>query len=232
MKETLAGRVQRLVTGSVAAIVDAMENAAPAVVMEQAIAEMDGAIADIRSELGAVLANGHLAGTRLEQARGKHADLADRIQVAVTDDRDDLAEAAIAQQLDIEAQLPVLEQTIRDGEQRRRELEGYLAAVQAKKREMVEEVQEFRRATATASTGGGAGTGRTGESRQQAIDSTVDRAEAAFDRVLARAAGMPAAAGVADRESAAQLAELEHLSRTHRIRERLAAAKAQTRTSG
>ena len=52
MAETLASRVGRLISGTANSLVDAIENAAPEIVMEQALREIDQAIDDVRAELG------------------------------------------------------------------------------------------------------------------------------------------------------------------------------------
>jgi len=61
MSESITRRVARLVSGSVNALVDAMESSSPETVMEQTIRELDSAIADTRSELGQQVAQKHLA---------------------------------------------------------------------------------------------------------------------------------------------------------------------------
>ena len=143
MAESIGTRVGRIIAGSVHALVDTVENAAPEMVMEQAIREVDEVIDDVRAELGRAAANKHLASTRLMEENRKHEELGAQIELAVGQARDDLASAAIARQLDIEAQIPVLETTIADCQGREKELEGYIAALQAKKREMQEAVRQF-----------------------------------------------------------------------------------------
>ena len=54
MSESLASRVGRIIAGGFHALVDAVENAAPESVMEQAIREIESAIADVRADLGKV----------------------------------------------------------------------------------------------------------------------------------------------------------------------------------
>ncbi len=56
-----------------------------------------------------MVANRHLANKRLMQEKRKHEDLNKNITLAVKEGRGNLAEAGIAQQMDIEAQIPVLE---------------------------------------------------------------------------------------------------------------------------
>lgn len=220
MSESIATRVGRLISGSLHAAVAAVENAAPDVVMEQAVREIDGAIDEVRAELGKVLAARHLANQRLAEENRRHEEFSAQIEVAVAQKRDDLAEAAIARQMDIEAQLPVLEAALTDGAARQKELEGFVAALQGRRREMEAELQAFRAAqkvteSALAAEGGMAGSG--------SAERKAERAESAFARVMNQA-GVPTVAG--GTRDAAKLAELNELSRQNRIRERLEAVKA------
>ncbi len=219
MSESLADRVGRLISGGVNAIVDAIENAAPEMVMEESIREIDSAIDEVRAELGLVVANRHVANTRLMDQNRKHESYSEQIEVAIGNQRDDLAEAAIAAQLDIEAQIPVLEATIADCAAREKELEGYISALQARKREMRDELRLYRESCSAAVSGsGGTRGGDTAEQR-------ADKATEAFERVMERTTGIGAGGATTDRKSAAQLAELDELARRNRIQERLAAIK-------
>lgn len=221
MGDNLTTRVGRIISGSLNALVDAVENAVPETVMEEAIREIDRVIDDVRAELGRVVANKHLANSRLMEENKKHEELTEQIELAVSESREDLAEAAISRQLDIEAQIPVLETTIGDCVNQEKELEGYITALQAKKREMKQDLQHFRSArqqsagAAAAASGGQPGN----------VESRVDKASSAFDRVVEKATGALASGSPVDRESAVKLAELEDLTRQNRIKERLAAVK-------
>jgi len=225
MKISLADRVARIISGGFNQLVSAMENAVPETVMEQAIREVDGAIDDVRAELGQAEAKLHLASKRLADANSRHEDLTTKVDVAVGEGREDLAEAAIAQQLDLEAQIPVLESAIAEAGERKRELEGFVTALQAKKREMLDELRGYRRAQErvaagqAAGSGTAAGSGSAGDARARA-----ERAGSVFDRVLERQTGLPGAGG--DLGNAGKLAELDGLARQRAIRERLEAAKA------
>jgi phage shock protein A len=221
MRDTLTSRVKRIIAGGAHALVDAIEDLAPDAVMEQAIRELDGAADEVRAELGKALANRHLATRRLAEENEKHEVLAGRAELAVKQGREDLAEAAIAQQLDVEAQLPVLERAIADASDSEKELEGYLTALAARRREMVNDLQAFRaaQAKATALQEGVGGTA-TGD-----VAGKVARAEKAFERILGRATGLPPGTAP-DAKNAGQLRELEELSRKNRVQERLAAMKA------
>ncbi len=227
MSESLSSRVGRIVSGSVNALMSAVENASPEVVLEQAIHEIEGAVDDVRAELGRELAIKHLASARMMEENRRHEDLSEKIEMAIQEGREDLAEAAIAQQLDIEAQIPVLERTLAECGDREKELEGFIGALQAKRRQMREEHVAFAasrkkaaRDVAVAATGGTTGQGAT-----SAAAARAEKATSAFDRVLEANSGVPAAAG-GHLDTAAKLQELENLARQHRIQERIAATKA------
>ena len=131
MKEGLAARVSRIISGSVNAVLDAVESAAPTVILEEAVREIDSAIDDLQNEIRELSANRRMANTRLMEENQEHEELSEKIAVAVGDERDDLARTAIARQLDIEAQIPVLERMIGETSEREKELEGYVIALRA-----------------------------------------------------------------------------------------------------
>lgn len=220
MNESITSRVARLMSGSVNALVDAVENASPELVMEQAIREVDLAIADTQAELGQQIAQKHLASKKLIEENNRYEVLAEQLHIAVANSRDDLAEAGIAEQIDIEARMPVLELSIANATAREKELEGFIQALQAKKREMKSELNSFLQ-TRAASVSVTSVASKQGDS---AADK-ANRAGASFDRVLEKATGI--AGRDVSLTSASKLAELDELARHNRIAERLAALKAE-----
>jgi phage shock protein A len=224
MKESLIGRVGRIISGSFNSLIDAIENAAPETVMSEVIREIDTAIDDVRVELGRVVAKKHLANSRLMEENRKHEDLSEKIELAVKEGRDDLAEAAISQQIDIEAQIPILETTINDCGSNEKELEGYITALQAKKREMKEELRQFRESLKETITSAPASSDTIGEA-SSVVERKVAKAESAFERIAEKATGIPGSGRTTDRKTATQLVELEEMARKNRIQERLAAVK-------
>ncbi|MCX2779138.1 PspA/IM30 family protein [Microbulbifer thermotolerans] len=221
MKEGLVKRISRIISASVNALVDSVENVTPQLVMEQAIREIDEAIQDVRDQLGKAEAAKYLSSKALNDENSRHSSLAEQIDIAVREGRDDLAEVAIAKQMDIEAQLPVLEKAIADADAEINELNAYISALLGKKREMREQLREFAKASehvADGPSGGERGTSRTTANK-------VDQATGAFNRVLERA-GVPTAESSAD---AGKLAELEELARNNRIQERLAKIKSEAK---
>ncbi len=61
------------------------------------------------------------------------------------------------------------------------------------------------------------------------VSNKVAKAVAAFDWILEQGTGLPGLSGSPDQKTAAQLAELEDLSRKNRMQERLAEAKAKAK---
>ena len=114
MTDTIASRVTRGVSGSVHALLDAVENAAPEATMGQAIREIERVIDDVRAELGRVEASKHLATAQLNKLNTEHEQLAGQIEAALGQRREDLARAGVDKQLNIEDQLPVLQKSLAD----------------------------------------------------------------------------------------------------------------------
>ena len=139
--------------------------------------------------------------------------------MALTNERDDLAEAAVSNQLDIEAQIPILEHTITECGENERELEGYIVALQAKKREMKDELKVYREAMNSSSIDN---LSDSNTSRQGKINKSVDNATSAFDRILEKQTGL---GSLETSHDAAKMAELEQLTRENRVKERLTAIK-------
>lgn len=220
MSEILSRRVGRLVSGGFHALIDAAENLAPEAVMNESIREIERAVDEVRAELGKVLAQKHLAAKKMADESNRHEAIDANLQAAVAAGRDDLAEAGIAEQMDIEARLPILENTIADCAAQEKELEGFIAALQAKKREMQQQLQDWR--AAQQSMGAGKTAGGNG-SDLNCIARDAEKSGNAFDRVMGRQNSVHSSS---DAAQLAKLKELEDLSRNNRIAERLAALKA------
>lgn len=224
MSDGLLSRVRRLVAGGVSDMIDTIENAAPETILRESIREIEKAANDVRDELGRAIANRHHANKRLMETTTRHEQLAEKAAFAIEQGRDDLAEAAIARQLDMEAQVPVLETTLKEYADKQTELEGYVSALVARKREMEADLATFLESRATSDRGGSGDGDVPAEVAGLAAARRVDSAEGAFNRVLQSASGV-AATSRADSGTSAKLAELENVARDQRIKERLAALK-------
>ena len=217
-KDTIASRVGRIISGSAKKVVEILESATPEIVMEEAINEIDGAILEVREELGRTEAEKHRSTKLLSDYTTKLEELANQINLALDKDREDLAEAAVQRQLDIESQQPVLNKSIEEADNKIVELNNYVSALQAKKREMRDELREWRTSKVIAEKVSVGGSGQADAD----IEAKVARAESAFDRMMSKGpGGLPF-----DAQNAGKLAELEDLSRENRVKERLTQIKA------
>lgn len=223
MSESLSGRVGRLVGGGLHSLLDAMERAAPDAVMNQAIREVDSAIEEVRSELAKVIAERHMAVKRLAEENSRYEDLTQKAELALNKGQEDLAEAAVGRQLDIEAQLPLIEQRVKDCTSRQQELEGFILALQGRRREMEEELRSVIAARKEAQNEAAAS-----ECAQVEVTThkKVERAASAFDRARQSIAGSSMGTESPSPQDAKKLRDLDNLARQNRIQERLAAVKA------
>lgn len=220
MADSLKTRVGRIIVGSVHALVDHLENHAPLAVMEQSLREADTVIGEVRHELGRTSANRHLAQQQHAHLNGQHGKLAEQIDQALAAGREDLARAAVARQLDIEAQIPVLETTLADFARQESELTGYVAALQAKQREMSDALEGFRQSRASAAPAPAAAAPGSASPA-----SRMDAVTGAFDRLYARQTGLSGTDRSHTLDQAAKLKELDDLVRDHKIAERMARLK-------
>ena len=220
MSDSIAARVTRIVSGSVHALLDVVENTAPEAMLSQAVREVEQVTDEVRAELGKAEAAKHLITVQINKLNTDHEQLASQIETALAQGREELARAGIEKQINIEDQMPVLQRSLAEQQERSKELEGYITALVAKRREMDEALREFlatRPESAAASAGGATGRG--------SAQGRVDSAHSAFDRILAKQTGV---SGLSPNvtASAAQVKELQDLHRNHRIEEKLAQLKA------
>ena len=219
MADSLKTRVGRVIAGGVHALLDKIEDLNPQAAMEQAIREADGVIDEVRHELGTVSANRHLAQQQHAKLNRSHEDLRDQIAQALAEAREDLARAAVSRQIDIEAQIPVLEATLADLARQEQELQGFTVALLAKKREMQEALAEFRKSrAATESAAQPQG--------QSNVEQRLGKVADAFDKIYQRQTGLDGTQRAGTLDQAARLSELEQLVRDNKIAERLAQIKA------
>lgn len=213
MTETLAARVTRLIVGGAHTLMEKAENLSPDAVMAQSIREIDQIIAEVRLDFGKSEAAKHLTQSQMAKLNSEHEQLSGQIEVAVAQGRDDLATAAIGRQTDIEDYLPVLQKSLDEQSERAAEFENYLLALQAKKRELTQLLDDYTAAPAAV-----------GAADNPDRQTRVDEAESAFDRALARQGNIDGS-GPGIHPNAAKLKELAELQRNQRIADRLAAIK-------
>ena len=219
MAETLKNRVGRVMAGGVHALLDRLEDRAPEAMMEQALRELDGVVDEVRHELGVHAANRHLAQQRHAELNKQHEALRGQIELALGQQREELARAAVGRQLDIETQLPLLEASLAELARLEGEHRGYVDALLAKRREMEAALSQFRQSRAGSSVAAGV------SKPAGDIEARIAGATGAFDRVYERQTGLAGPARALQLEQAGQLQSLEDLVRQTQIEARLAQFK-------
>jgi phage shock protein A len=215
VSEPIFVRVRRVLRATAEDSVDALERASGTSLMREAIRQVARALDEVRTEQEALAARIALAKRQQGQARERIADLEDKARFSLGKGRDDLAEAALSRQLDLEAGLARLDRVQADAAEQALRLDECTAALAARKAQMEAELAAFEAARADTVLGGDGPT-----QRDQALQRKVDRAQETFDRVMAGAGGKPAA------PADAKEAEIDALRRSAAVAERLAALRA------
>src|SRR5689334_7072734 len=121
MAESIFARVSRLLSATLEDAVDRMEQAGGDTVMREAIREADRAIDEVKTELQSTMAR-RLQAARQQKMLTEHAEeLTTKAKFALSEGREDLAEAALSRQIDFEEQakqLDIVLSQARDEEQR------------------------------------------------------------------------------------------------------------------
>jgi phage shock protein A len=217
--ENVLAQIGRVIAGMTRAAIDAAENANPEAILTQSIREIDAAADEVRGELGKALAEKQRLEMRRKELERERLDLDEKIRLAVAQNRDELAEAGISRQIDIEAQTGVLARLLDDCNDRVSQLNATLDAVNASRREGEARLAEFRASRRSAAVDG-AGKPVVGGEAVAGATRKVERAQAAAERVT----GVPAGQSNTDQKA---IDELNEMVRRHAVQERLARLKAQ-----
>ena len=218
MAESIFVRVQRVVSGGVGSALDTAERLGGSSVMRQAIRDMDAAVDKARSEGDSARARRLQADHQLQLCRKQLATLKEQARFALGKERVDLAEVAIARQLDVEGQIASLAKAEAEAGAEERRLAESVDELKLRRGQMWDELRAFEAAQRAASTGSDAP-----GSADARLKRRAERAEEAFERALAAAGGATGAR--AGTEAAAKVAEIEALQKEAAIAERLAALR-------
>jgi phage shock protein A len=215
VSEPIFVRVRRVLRASAEDRVDALERASGTSLMRETIRQVARALDEVRAEQAALAARIAQAKRQQGQVRERIADLDGKARFSLGKGRDDLAEAAVSRQLDLEAELGRLDRVQADAGEEAVRLDECAAALAARKAQMEAELAAFE-----ASRPDDALVGDGPTRRDQALQRKVDRAQETFDRVMAGVGGKPA------RPADAHEAEIDALRRSAAVAERMAALRA------
>ncbi len=221
MNETLRSRVSHVVIGGAHALIDKIENQLPEAMMEQALRKVDSVIDEVRVELGKAAANRHLAQRQHADLNQRHLELTTQAEEAIGLGRDDLARAAVTRQLDIEAQIPLVEASLTELVAQEKELSGFIEALLGKRRDMQSALEQFLASRAGLNSDAGMSLNNPANNAQL----KVDKASAAFNRIFQRQTGLSTLEHNLSATQEAQLKELDGLLQNQKIEARLAQLK-------
>jgi phage shock protein A len=219
MAESVFDRVRRICSATVEDAVDRMERSGGDAVMREAIREVDRAIDEVRGAHENAVARRLQAARQQKMVKERIAQLGEKARFAVAEGRDDLAEAALARQIDFEAEVGRFDTVQAQSTDEEARLEDSLAALRTRKQQMSEALSAWEQSCRDASVGGD-GPGQTDRN----VDRKVERAEQAFDRAMNGAGGVNFTR--ADAETINAVAELDGLQKSATVADRLAALKA------
>ena len=161
-----------------------------------------------------------LQAARQQQMLAKKAgELTEKARFALSEGREDLAEGALARQLELEEQDGKLQQAQELARAEEDKLEESLAALRDRKKQMEEALAAFQIARSEASLGGSDASTTIDRERR------LENAESAFDRAMTGGGGVGFTRG--DAKAINQVAEIDTLSKRATVADRLAALKAE-----
>ncbi|WP_311043662.1 PspA/IM30 family protein [Rhizobium bangladeshense] len=211
--EGILSRMGRLIAGIANAAIDKAEGVNKIAVIEQAIREIDAAAEEARTDLGKARAEEYRIQSRRDEIAEDMNALDEKIRLAVSSGRDDLAKAGVARQIDLESQIAALDKALADAREQVDDGQKALQAVLATRREADARLVDFKRSIAKHPEE--ALTGR------PAPGVGAARAAAAVSRLT----GVPSA----EHAHSSELDELDRLHREQAIEARLARFKADNR---
>jgi phage shock protein A len=214
MVDSIFVRVQRVVSSGIDSVVETAEQLSGTGLMRQSLREMDGAIARAKQEAQAARAKRLQTDHQLLAAAAQADTLKEQAGFAISRGREDLAQAAIARQIEVETLSARLEKARGEAVKEEANLDESLADLQRRKAQMERELAAFQAAQRAAASADPAGASRAARN--------AERAEEAFRRAMSAAGGIVSPSPSGDTDG---VAEIEALQKEAEIAERLAALR-------
>lgn len=213
LHEGILARMGRLLAAIASQTIDDVENANKVALVKQAIREIDAGADEARYALGKSRAEEFRLKRRREELDTETTGLNEKIRLALAENRDDLARAGVARQIDLESQMIALERAMDFIELEIDEQTKALQAMLGARREAENRLTDLEQSLIREN--------KHETSRAPAATNTLsaERAMAA----IARVTGVPASSVLGDKE----LDELDRLHREKEIAARLERIKSQ-----
>lgn len=220
MADNVFKRVRRLISAGVNDVVDSLEQARAPALMRETIREVDDAVRDMDERLGNIGAEMVRLEKLLKWLRKRHEEQAGKLELAIRQERDDLATAVIAEQMDIEQEIAANEKALARLMDEMNELKELRRKAVAYRRELAERYQAWMQAhPETEEPAAGEAEVWMHERR---FEEVVNEAEATFRRATGRLFHPDASVAPS---RAALMRELDELEREREIRRRLEDAR-------
>jgi len=213
LHEGILARMGRLLAAIASQTIDNAENSNKVALVKQAIREIDAGADEARYALGKSRAEEFRLKRRQDELNAEVAALTQKIHFAIAENRDDLARAGIARQIDLESQGLAMERAIDFIELEIDEQTKALQAMLGARREAEVRLADLEQSLARHAPQ------ETGREASATNTTGAERAMAA----IARVTGVPASSVLGDKE----LDELDRLHRENEIALRLERIKSQ-----
>jgi phage shock protein A len=213
LHEGILARMGRLLAAIASQTVDNAESSNKVALVKQAIREIDAGADEARYALGKSRAEEFRLKRRREALDAEIAGLTEKIRLAIAENREDLARAGVARQIDLESQSIALERAMDFIDLEIDEQTKALTAMLGARREAEVRLADLEASLAQHDPQ------ETGRAVPATKTMSADRAMAA----IARVTGVPASSVLGDRE----LDELDRLHREREITARLERIKSQ-----
>jgi phage shock protein A len=213
LHEGILARMGRLLAAIASQTIDNAESSNKVALVKQAIREIDAGADEARYALGKSRAEEFRLKRRREELNTEAAGLTEKIRLALAENREDLARAGVARQIDLESQGIALERAMDFIDLEIDEQTKALTAMLGARREAESRLADLEASLAQHAPH------EPGRRAQATNTGSADRAMAA----IARVTGVPASFALGDRE----LDELDRLHREKEIAARLERIKSQ-----
>src|ERR1044072_2830651 len=196
--EGILARMGRLLAGIANQTIDSAEGSNKVALVKQAIREIDAGADEARGALGKSRAEEFRLKSRQREIGDENAAIAEKIRLAISESREDLARAGVARQIDLESQGIALERALEFVEMEIAEQTKALQAMLGARRGAEARLADLEKSILQNSPQ------ESGRSPRVSKRATAERASAAIARVTGVPAGVPGGQ------------ELDELDRLHR----------------
>jgi len=206
MSDSMASRVTRLISASLNALIDKAEGVSPQMVMQEGIREVEKMIDEVKIALGKESVHKLQFEHKTDTLTQEYEKLTKQIEIALKEEREELAKSAISKQIDLESQALGLKSELSQISQNITKLEGYIDALSKKRGELKKELEEFIKINQS-------------QHHKNSINTTVNKIDNLFDRLSTSGSSVEISQEDVD------LTQLDTLAKEHEIAQRLEAFK-------